>query len=159
LFDSDSFQIPRTGGHYKNQRPTPHWISPPPRELICFEDMAQVHGGFLDAYDSVRHRLLTLVEALLGTLRDDAGNEISSWHVYLTGHSLGGALATLFAVELSSKLAKSGGQTQITMYNFGSPRVGNKQFADMYNEVGEIFLDFFPVLYHLNYTTFLKHSA
>jgi predicted lipase len=119
--------------------------------------MVQVHGGFLDAYDSVRHRLLTLVEALLGTLRDDAGNEISSWHVYLTGHSLGGALATLFAVELSSKLAKSGGQTQITMYNFGSPRVGNKQFADMYNEVGEIFLDFFPVLYHLNYTTFLKH--
>jgi hypothetical protein len=89
--------------------------------------------------------------------RDDAGNEISSWHVYITGHSLGGALATLFAVELSSKLAKSGGQTQITMYNFGSPRVGNKQFADMYNEVGEIFLDFFPVLYHLNYTTFLKH--
>ncbi|CAK9216366.1 unnamed protein product [Sphagnum troendelagicum] len=99
-----------------------------------YKEEAMVHGGFLDAYDSVRHRLLTLVEALLGTLRDDAGNEISSWHVYLTGHSLGGALATLFAVELSSKLAKSGGQTQITMYNFGSPRVGNKQFADMYNE-------------------------
>jgi len=32
---------------------------------------------------------------------EDAEN-ISRWHVYVTGHSLGGALATLLALELSS---------------------------------------------------------
>lgn len=27
------------------------------------------------------------------------------------------------------------GVISVTMYNFGSPRVGNKRFADVYNEV------------------------
>lgn len=38
---------------------------------------------------------------------DDSGEQLSKWHVYVTGHSLGGALATLLALELSSsQLAK-----------------------------------------------------
>lgn len=93
-----------------------------------------VHGGFLNAYDSVRRRLMTLLQASLG-VRDIDTNPGQPWQVYSTGHSLGGALATLFALELSSsKLAKKG-HVQITMYNFGSPRVGNKRFADVYNKV------------------------
>ena len=39
--------------------------------------------------------------------RDDSAEPLSKWHVYVTGHSLGGALATLLALELSSsQLAK-----------------------------------------------------
>lgn len=39
--------------------------------------------------------------------RDIDTNPGQPWQVYSTGHSLGGALATLFALELSSsKLAK-----------------------------------------------------
>lgn len=34
--------------------------------------------------------------------RDDGPKPLSKWHVYVTGHSLGGALATLLALELSS---------------------------------------------------------
>ena len=34
--------------------------------------------------------------------RDDLAEPPFKWHVYVTGHSLGGALATLLALELSS---------------------------------------------------------
>ncbi|KAG0615812.1 hypothetical protein M758_5G068700 [Ceratodon purpureus] len=98
-----------------------------------FKEEVMVHGGFLNAYDSVRRRLLTLLQASIG-VSDIDNDPAQSWQVYSTGHSLGGALATLFALELSSsKLAKKG-HIRVTMYNFGSPRVGNKRFADMYNQ-------------------------
>ncbi|KMS95704.1 hypothetical protein BVRB_005760 [Beta vulgaris subsp. vulgaris] len=98
-----------------------------------FKDEVQAHSGFLSAYDSVRTRIMSLIKKAVGFM-DDAEQPLAKWHVYCTGHSLGGALATLLALELSStQLAKSGA-TSITMYNFGSPRVGNKRFAEVYNE-------------------------
>ncbi|KAJ0092471.1 hypothetical protein Patl1_25753 [Pistacia atlantica] len=81
--------------------------------------------------------------SLFSCCRDDDDEPSHKWHVYATGHSLGGALATLFALELSSsKLAKCGA-ISLTMYNFGSPRVGNKKFADVYNEVINYFTEDF----------------
>lgn len=56
----------------------------------------QVHGGFQRAYDAVHMRVLSLVEELTST---GAG----PWEVYVTGHSLGGALATLCAYELATR--------------------------------------------------------
>ncbi|KAG4156983.1 hypothetical protein ERO13_D02G032700v2 [Gossypium hirsutum] len=80
-----------------------------------FKQEVQVHSGFLSAYDSVRIRIISLIKASIGYI-------------------LGGALATLLALELSSsKLAKCGA-ISVTMYNFGSPRVGNRRFAEVYNE-------------------------
>ncbi|KAG2322871.1 hypothetical protein Bca4012_058343 [Brassica carinata] len=98
-----------------------------------FKEEVQVHSGFLSAYDSVRIRIISLLKMAIGYIDDVAESE-DKWHVYVTGHSLGGALATLLAIELaSSQLAKRGAIT-VTMYNFGSPRVGNKKFADVYNQ-------------------------
>ncbi|KAJ9555628.1 hypothetical protein OSB04_010242 [Centaurea solstitialis] len=99
-----------------------------------FKEEVQVHSGFLSAYDSVRTRIISLIKTAIAYQDDGAADQASKWHVYVTGHSLGGALATLLALELSSsQLAKRGG-ISVTMYNFGSPRVGNKKFAEVYNE-------------------------
>lgn len=76
---------------------------------------------------------MSLIKKSVGFM-DDAEQPHHKWHIYCTGHSLGGALATLLALELSTtQLAKSG-VISVTMYNFGSPRVGNKRFAEVYNE-------------------------
>lgn len=98
-----------------------------------FKEEVQVHSGFLSAYDSVRIRIISLLKMAIGYI-DYVAEREDKWHVYVTGHSLGGALATLLAIELaSSQLAKRGAIT-VSMYNFGSPRVGNKKFADVYNQ-------------------------
>jgi len=50
--------------------------------------------------------------------------------IWITGHSLGGALATLTGARLSLISDKIRG-----IYTFGSPRVGNKHFANSYNDL------------------------
>ncbi|PIN14469.1 Triacylglycerol lipase [Handroanthus impetiginosus] len=98
-----------------------------------FKQEVQVHSGFLSAYDSVRTRLISLIKQAIG----HSGGSLEllpKWHIYVTGHSLGGALATLLALELSSSQLAKHGAISVTMYNFGSPRVGNRRFAEVYNE-------------------------
>ena len=53
-----------------------------------------------------------------------AGNKI-----FVTGHSLGGALATLIAERINTELR---GDVN-AVYTFGMPRPGNRAFADLYN--------------------------
>ncbi|XP_058094942.1 uncharacterized protein LOC131240623 isoform X3 [Magnolia sinica] len=98
-----------------------------------FNQEVQVHSGFLSAYDSVMNRIMSLIKISIGFV-DDGLETMPKWHVYVTGHSLGGALATLLALELSSSQMAKCGAISVTMYNFGSPRVGNKRFAEVYNE-------------------------
>lgn len=55
--------------------------------------------------------------------------EDSNRKIYLTGHSLGGAAATLQAARLISMGVNP---KQIEVVSFGAPAVGNKVFADSY---------------------------
>ena len=83
-----------------------------------------VHGGFLEAYDSVRRAVIFSVDALAGP----------GWTVSVTGHSLGGALATLCSYELAEIARERVDETRsVDMINFGSPRVGNGAFVAQYN--------------------------
>jgi hypothetical protein len=147
----------------------------------CEGDEAEIvlHGGFKTAYDSVRSRLRTIVQALSqepgltsgpsddsdrtsaasvtmrtarvvndDTGKGDAGREgvggrsgvktaaksremkerkgrgekegDEKWSLFVTGHSLGGALATLFATEMAVVAKEEGSRIgHVAMYNFG----------------------------------------
>ncbi|KAJ7069518.1 Alpha/Beta hydrolase protein, partial [Mycena amicta] len=78
-----------------------------------------VHWGFLDAYNDVANDVLATVAAQLKIVGR------SHYRVVVTGHSLGGAIASLAAPSL--KTAFPG--TDIKLFTFGQPRVGNALFA------------------------------
>ena len=47
--------------------------------------------------------------------------------IFVTGHSLGGALAVLAAVDIKHNISPN---TKVTLYTYGQPRVGNDEFSD-----------------------------
>jgi triacylglycerol lipase len=75
---------------------------------------AKVHAGFRGALDSVYN-------VILNYLRDTERNK----PLYITGHSLGGALATL----LTYRLRAEGEWTNLKMFTFGAPPVGDSNFV------------------------------
>ena len=87
---------------------------------ICLKTTSYggVHTGFYDQlhYDNVCQSMISHVSALHHTY--------PSFSIYVTGHSLGGALATLYGYELSLLLPN----VDIQVITFGSPRVGDIRF-------------------------------
>ncbi|MGB7084240.1 MAG: lipase family protein [Phormidesmis sp.] len=79
----------------------------------------KMHSGFISAYLSVRDEIHRQIA------------QSSATRYIVTGHSLGGALATLCAVDLQYNF---GDRISIEAYTFGSPRVGNAAFAESYNQ-------------------------
>lgn len=74
----------------------------------------KVHAGFEDAYASVEKEIEAAVKGLEG------------FPLYITGHSLGAALATVCTQRLEHTPAF---RNQIAAcYTFGSPRVGDKHY-------------------------------
>ncbi len=56
--------------------------------------------------------------------------------MFVSGHSLGGALATLAAYDIQKQLQEAGRQSvEVVCYSFGAPRTGNHAFARDYNHV------------------------
>jgi triacylglycerol lipase len=78
------------------------------RKRRCSFAHGCVHRGFLMAWESVRHDVR------------DVLCELAPRPLFITGHSLGGALAQLAGVDLGYARA---------IYTFGQPRVGNADFA------------------------------
>lgn len=72
--------------------------------------------GFWIAYESVRDQLKEVTRLIL--------DENPGVSVYITGHSMGGALAVLAAYDLAVNFS-----IKVNMYNFGGPRVGNQAFV------------------------------
>lgn len=80
--------------------------------LTGCESGGRIHRGFDQAFDKVA----THVQAAINNL------EYSGLPLFITGHSLGGALATI----ATKKLVHSGGIA--ACYTFGAPRVGDEDW-------------------------------
>jgi hypothetical protein len=131
----------------------------------------KVHAGFRGSLNSISRRLK---ELLLATVAP--GDDLSSYDLVVTGHSLGGALATLFTADLGEygvdagrglpqleesepwwksiastfmgRSAENVGKKvpprpkSLRLYSFGSPRVGNHAFAELFDALlGEGLID------------------
>ncbi|MCX6896315.1 MAG: lipase family protein [Verrucomicrobia bacterium] len=79
----------------------------------------EVHDGFFDALDGVWEK------CYLAASRLRPGKPL-----FITGHSLGGALALLFAYLYGRQTRP---QSLAGVYTFGAPRVGNAAFCGMFN--------------------------
>jgi nuclear pore complex protein Nup85 len=86
------------------------------------------HSGFYQAYKAVQAEVIQVVDAI-------TAGEGKEWSIFVTGHSLGGALSTLGAYELATRQQWSGGKPKVVNYSYGSPRVGNRVFAYNFNKV------------------------
>jgi triacylglycerol lipase len=76
-----------------------------------------VHSGFYAAFKRV--------EAPLRELLEKSGEK----PIYLTGHSLGGALALVASAALGGDPAR--GDRIAAVYTFGAPRVGQRNFSEI----------------------------
>lgn len=80
----------------------------------------KVHTGFIQAYKKIRE------------IMHDNLNKENPKRIFITGHSLGGALATLCAVDIDYNMNDDFG-IDITCIVFGCPKVGNKEFVQSYD--------------------------
>ncbi len=76
----------------------------------------RVHRGFYNLYQVIRNELWKTINSLPNIQE-----------LYITGHSLGGAISTIAAFDFA--------KLNPIHYSFASPRVGNPDFANKYNQM------------------------
>ena len=125
--DHDNSQIVvafRGSGNLQNWLHNVAFVQTPYDSYSSCGSKCRVHVGFMASYFSLREETRNAVLALRSTY--------PTYGVVATGHSLGGALATLAAADLQELLSRghlSPAPPPLTLYTFGSPRVGNAAFA------------------------------
>lgn len=108
----------------------------------------RVHSGFWNAYSLVR---LEIYKGIYKVMRkfcfldvESGADDLGSWDIYVTGHSLGGALATIASLDLTinlkalleaSGILQNGHLPNLELFTFGSPRVGNLDFKVLFEKM------------------------
>lgn len=97
------------------------WITDIIAQQVSFKPAGKsckTHRGFTDVYLSARDDVYRLL-----------GETDRNKPLFVTGHSLGGALATLASVDVAVNRKPA----SLITYTFGSPRVGDPDFVRCYN--------------------------
>lgn len=83
-------------------------------------DFGNVTAGFRGIYITLRQQLLDVLKSLP-----------ENYRIFVTGHSLGGALATLAVPDILNNTDFKEHQN-IVLYTFASPRCGDRTFAESF---------------------------
>ncbi|CEO94644.1 Fungal lipase-like domain-containing protein [Plasmodiophora brassicae] len=132
FFDQGSIVVAFPGSHVDASAAALHdWIAKNMRIAFVPYEKARfpgvlVHAGFFGTFQTLRPMVQERLERLLG--------EHPHAPVVFTGHSRGGALATLAAFEFNA-LVRHQGPRNVSLYTFGSPMVGNHRFAEEFNKL------------------------
>ncbi|KAI9292214.1 alpha/beta-hydrolase, partial [Neoconidiobolus thromboides FSU 785] len=94
-------------------------------DLFSGNSKVQVHLGFKQARDALSLVYTPVVKDLL---KNNPG-----FKLVVTGHSLGGAIANLAAIDLQASQQLSWGNIQL--FTYGQPRVGNSDFATWFDSL------------------------
>ena len=92
---------------------------------VVLQGGVKVHTGFFQAYHPIRDALFAKIEQLL---------KAKPRPVYVTGHSLGGALAVMATAELANHSEAEVRDSIAACYTFGCPKAGDRSF-DQYVRV------------------------
>lgn len=98
----------------------PEWVRTLNVRLSAYPEsgFGKVHDGFLETYTAIRRDVM---EAIMQLGRRST--------LFVAGHSLGGALATLALPDISINTRFKDPK----IYTFGSPRVGDRTFSESFN--------------------------
>ncbi len=98
------------------------WFVDGKDELIPSVEKGHIHRGFNEALGFIWNDLFKSLSDLI----NGADNNLKLW---ITGHSLGGALAVLAVDRLTAQHMDVQG-----LYTYGQPRVGDQDFVNNFNE-------------------------
>ncbi|KAI8357815.1 Alpha/Beta hydrolase protein [Blakeslea trispora] len=100
-----------------------NWVTNFNYRFTSFDNVkgARAHSGFYSAVKDSSRTYLPVIKSLL-----DANPK---YKVVVTGHSLGGALALLAGIDLLGKESRIT-SSNLKIYTYGGPRVGDSNFVD-----------------------------
>jgi hypothetical protein len=88
-------------------------------------DPIKVHEGYYKIYKSIQKELQNWWQQ----------NRGGKTNLFITGHSLGGAVSTLCAFDFTAQFRRDGVTIPITHYAMSSPRVGNVSFSKTFDRL------------------------
>jgi hypothetical protein len=134
----------------------------PKLALVAFRGTQNVENCLTDAetplvrcapYPGLVHLgFSTAIEEVWAEVRELLGPASHALPIWVTGHSLGGAMATLASVRLRRE-----GYNVRAVYTYGSPRVGDRVFRDSYDLPNYRFVNDNDLVPHLPFRWCYKH--